>query len=95
MRIVATQTPLALFHRFVLESSILRPGADIFVTFETEFIGGLAQKELVAGSMGIVAGDTIALDHDPVETASFFRHHVFMATAAKGVDIRYEQIFMR
>ena len=95
MRIVATQTPLALFQRFVLEAGILRPGADIFVAFETEFIGGLAQKGSVVGSMGIMAGDAIALDHDPVETASFFRYHVFMATAAKDVDIRYEQIFIR
>lgn len=44
--------------------------------------------------MGVVAGDAIALNHDLVRAARLIRHHIFMATAAKCRNIRYQQFFM-
>jgi len=94
VRIVATQAALALVERLMLETGILRLAADIFVAFETEFIAGFAENEGVVGTMGVVTGDAIALDHDLVGAARFIRYHTFMATAAKCGHIRYQQFFM-
>ena len=88
MGVVAAQTPFALLQRFMLEFNLIRPGTDILMAFDTEGIAGFAEDKRVIGSVGVVAGDTIALNDNFMGAAGLIRHHFLMATAAQRVDIR-------
>ena len=89
MGVVAAQTPLVLLHGFVLEFYLIRQGTDVLMALDTEGIAGFVENKGVIGSVGVVAGDTVAFNDDFVGAAGLIRHHFLVAAAAQRIDIRY------
>jgi len=94
VRIVAVETALVLLQRFMLILRLLRHGTDVLVAFDTQRIAGFVEKEPVIRPVGTMAGLAVAFNDHLVGAARLIRYDVLVAAAAKGFDIRNQQVFM-